>query len=125
MESKKQTEVKKQEKKYHKYTIDLNEPISNNLFALESVEKYLLNNFKVNGLKGKLGDSIKVDISNKLSGQKNVVTVFVDDKLQFSKSYIKYLTKKFLKREGIVNYLNILATAPNAYTVKIIKKNEQ
>ena len=125
MESKNKTQAVKQEKKYHKYTVDFNEPISNNLFALESVEKYLLNNIKVNGLKGKLGDSIKLDISNKVSGLKNVLTVFVDDKLQFSKSYIKYLTKKFLKREGIVNYLSILSTAPNAYTVKIIKKNEQ
>ena len=84
MESKNKTQVTKQEKKYHKYTVDFNEPISNNLFALESVEKYLLNNIKVNGLKGKLGDSIKSDISNKVSGLKNVLTVFVDDKLQFN-----------------------------------------
>jgi hypothetical protein len=43
--------------------------------------------------------------------------------MQFSKKYIKYLVKKFLKREGIVKYLTVLANSPNSYEVKVLKNN--
>ena len=51
--------------------------------------------------------------------------VQVDNKLKYSKRYIRYLVKKFLKREGIVKYLTVASTAPNAYTVKVLRKNEE
>ena len=44
--------------------------------------------------------------------------------IKFSKRYIRYLVKKFLKKEGVAKYLTLSATSPSAYTVKVIKKNE-
>ena len=128
MSSEKPTEVKKpvekKEKSYKKYTVDFSSPVENKLLSLEAASKYLNSNIKVNGLKGKLGESIKVSLSEKKSSDKNNILILVDNKIEFSKKYIKYLLKKFLKREGIVNYLSINSSSPNSYTVKVLRKNE-
>ena len=117
------TKVKK-EKTYKKYTVDFNSPVSSKLLSLESAVKYLISNIKVGGLKGKLGDSVKVTQSSTADKSKNCIFVSVDTTLKFSKRYIRYLVKRFLKREGIVRFLTVSSTAPNVYTVKVIKKNE-
>ena len=122
----KKAESKEQPKRTYKvFYVDFNSPCSNNLLTLESATKYLLSNFKVNGLKNKCGESIKVSAIDKKDKRKNTIIVQVDNKLQFSKRYIKYLVKKFLRREGIARFLTVSATSPNAYTVKVIKKNEE
>ena len=113
------TDTKQKTKTYKKYTIDFTAPLSNKLLTLESVSKYLELNMKLNGLKGKLGDTIKINISDK-----NSILIQVKSTLEFSKKYIKYLTKKYLKKEGIEKYMTINANSPSGYIVKIIKKNE-
>ena len=104
--------------------MDFNSPVDNNLLTLESALKYMQSNMKINGLKGKLGNTIKISITGKKDKNKNTLIVSVDSQLQFSKRYIRYLVKKFLKREGIARFLTVSSTSPNAYTVKVIKKNE-
>ena len=121
-EGNKAPEVK--QKIYKKYTIDFSGPVDNNLLTLESALKYLQSNMKLNGLKGKLGDSIKISSTEKTDKAKNTLVISVDNSLEFSKKYLKYLVKKFLKREGIGKFLTVPSTSLNAYTVKIIKKNE-
>lgn len=114
----------KKEKSYKKYTVDLNSPVSSKLLSLEAASKYLQSNIKVGGLKNKLGDSVKVTQSDKKDKLKNSIFLSVDTTLKFSKRYIRYLMKKFLKREGIGRYLTIISTGPNVYTVKVLRKNE-
>ena len=125
----KKAETKEQPKTSYKvFNVDFNSPCSNNLLTLEGAEKYLKSNFKINGLKGKLEDKnakIKVAMTDKKDKRKNTIVISVDNKLQFSKRYIKYLVKKYLRREGIARFLTVSSTAPNAYTVKVIKKNEE
>ena len=96
-----QKQIKKKEKNYKKFYLNFDAAVSNNLLALESATKYLNSNIKVNGLKGKLGDSVKVGATDKGDKQKNTILVQVDNKMNFSKRYLKYLVKKFLKRENI------------------------
>ena len=119
---KEEKKVEKKEKSYKKYTVDFSSPVDNKLLSLEAASKYLNSNIKVNGLKGKLGDSIKVSTSD--SKSKNTLLIQVDSQMKFSKRYIRYLVKKFLKREGIVKYLTVASSAPNAYAVKVLRKNE-
>ena len=108
---------------YKAFSVDLNAPCSHNLLTVESCQKYLQQNFKVNGLKNKCGDSIKVSATEKKDKRKNTVVIQVDNKLQFSKRYIKYLVKKFLRKEGIARFLTVSATSPNGYTVKVINSS--
>ena len=125
----KKVESKEQPKATYKvFNVDFNSPCSNNLLTLEGAQKYLATNFKVNGLKLKADDKnakIKVAMTDKKDKRKNTIVISVDNKLQFSKRYIKYLVKKYLRREGIARFLTVSSTAPNAYTVKVIKKNEE
>ena len=109
---------------YRKYTIDFNSPVDNNLLTLESASKYMQTNMKINGLKGHLGNKIKINITDKKDKNKNTLVISIDTSIHFSKRYIRYLLKKFLKREGIARFLTVSSSAPNAYTVKVIKKNE-
>ena len=119
---KEEKKVEKKEKSYKKYTVDFSSPVDNKLLSLEAASKYLNSNIKVNGLKGKLGDSIKISTTD--SKSKNTLVIQVDSQMKFSKRYIRYLVKKFLKREGIVKYLTVASSSPNAYTVKVLRKNE-
>lgn len=118
------TTKEKKERTYKKYTVDFDSPIQNKLLSLEAAIKYLQSNIKVGGLKGKLGESIKVTQPERKDKQKNTIVVSVDTNLKFSKRYIRYLIKKFLKREGIVRYLVVASTGPSSYAVKVLRKNE-
>lgn len=124
MISKKEEQKDAKQKNYKRFTVDFNAPVDNNLLTLESALKYMQSNMKINGLKGKLGNTIKINLTDKKDKNKNSLVFSVDTTIQFSKRYIRYLVKKFLKREGIARFLTVSSTSPNAYTVKVIKKNE-
>lgn len=124
MISKKEEAKEAKQISYKKYTVDFNSPVDNKLLTLEAALKYLQSNMKINGLKGKLADRIKINMTDKKDKNKNTLVISFDTTLQFSKRYIRYLVKKFLKREGIARFLTVSSTAPGAYTVKVIKKNE-
>ena len=136
----KKGESKEQPKTTYKaFSVDLDAPCSHNLLTVESAQKYLQSSFKVNGLKlgegnksgakgkGDKGDNkpIKVSSTEKSDKRKNTIIIQVDNKIKFSKRYIKYLVKKYLRKEGISRFLTVSATSPNGYTVKVIKKNEE
>ena len=115
--------LKKKEKAYRKFQIDLNQAVSNNLLSLEAASKYLTQNIKVNGLKGKLADYVKVSQTDKRDKQKNTLVVSVDNTMKFSKRYVKYLIKKFLKRENISLYLRVISNGSSGYLVKLFQRN--
>ena len=123
MLSKKDDKKDSKQLSYKKFTVDFTSPLENKLLTLESVLHYLQTNMKLNGLKGKLGKTIMISMDD-LKKNKNVIVISVDSSIKFSKRYIRYLVKKYLKKEGIAKYLTISATSPGAYAVKVIKKNE-
>lgn len=118
-----QKQVKRKERSYRRYTVDFNSPVTGNLLSLESAQKYLESNIKVNGVKKNLGEAVRVGTSDKKDKQKNTVEIRVDNKMKFSKRYIKYLVKKFLKKENISLYLRTVASGPSSYVVKLFDRN--
>ena len=124
MLSKKDNKKEAKQTTYKKYTVDFSNPLENKLLTLESVLKFLQNNMKMNGLKGKLGKTILINTDEKREKSKTSIVISVDSSIKFSKRYIRYLVKKFLKKEGVAKYLTLSATSPSAYIVKVIKKNE-
>lgn len=118
-------EIKKKERTYKKYNVDFNAPVSNNLVSLESAIKYLNTNIKVNGIKKNLGESVKVASTDSKDKKKNTIVVNADTKMKFSKRYIKYLVKKFLKKQNISSYLRVIASGPSTYTVKLFNRNAE
>ena len=94
--------------------------------TLDTAVKYFTQHIKVQGLKNKLEDSIKVNTSDKRDkNKKNNINIQVDVKLKFSKRYIKYLVKKFLKRENISLYLRVVSNGQNSYVVKLYSKTTE
>ncbi|KAK1319000.1 60S ribosomal protein L22-2 [Acorus calamus] len=85
------------------FTIDCAKPVEDKIMDIASLEKFLQERIKVSGGKaGNLGDSVTV------SRDKNKITVVSDS--NFSKRYLKYLTKKYLKKHNVRDWLRVIAS---------------
>ncbi len=65
---------------------------------------------KINNKTGVLGNDVKIALEN----EKINVTVNID----FSKRYLKYLTKKFLKTQKLRDYIRVISTEKKVYFLK-------
>jgi len=92
-----------------KLVIDCTEPANDEIFDTSAFEKFLHDRFKVAGKTGVLGDLVAITIDG------NIVTV--NAKVQFAKRYLKYLTKKFLKKAALRDYIRVIAT-PKGYHLR-------
>ncbi|KAI8903234.1 ribosomal protein L22e, partial [Entophlyctis helioformis] len=95
-----------------KFTIDVSAPATDGIFDVAAFEKYLHDRIKVDGRVNNLSDKVSV------ARAENVFTVTVAPNTQFAKRYIKYLTKKFLKKHQLRDWLRVIATTKAAYTIK-------
>lgn len=100
-----------------RFSIDCAQPVEDRVIDLERFELYLQSRIKVNGRTGELGDSIKV------SHDRSKIYIVAD--IDFSKRYLKYLTKKYLKAQRLRDYLRVTATSPTAYSLKYFAVNEE
>lgn len=64
----------------------------------------------MNGKTGVLGDAVSI------TRDKAKLTVTAE--LPFSKRYLKYLTKKHLKKQQLRDYLHVVATNKSTYELK-------
>ncbi|KAF8640693.1 hypothetical protein AX17_000349 [Amanita inopinata Kibby_2008] len=95
----------------HKFIIDYAKPAADGVFDGADFEKYLHDRIKVDGKAGQLGESIKItrDGTTKLTVTANI---------PFSKRYLKYLTKKFLKKNSLRDWIRVVATSKDNYQLK-------
>ncbi|KAI3448561.1 hypothetical protein Pfo_005226 [Paulownia fortunei] len=70
---------------------------------IASLEKFLQERIKVGGKPGALGDSVTV------TRDKTKISVTASD-TAFSKRYLKYLTKKYLKKNNVRDWLRVIAS---------------
>lgn len=85
------------------FVIDCSKPVDDKILELAAFEKYLADRIKVGGKAGALGDSVKV------SKDRTKITVAAEG--AFSKRYLKYLTKKFLKKHNVRDWLRVIASS--------------
>ncbi|EXJ54336.1 large subunit ribosomal protein L22e [Cladophialophora yegresii CBS 114405] len=95
----------------NKYTINCSQPVSDKIFDLGAFEKFLHDRIKVEGRTGNLGDNI--DIKQVGDGKIEVVT-----HIPFSGRYLKYLTKKFLKKQQLRDWLRVVSTSKGVYELR-------
>ncbi|KAK8509830.1 hypothetical protein V6N11_058225 [Hibiscus sabdariffa] len=69
---------------------------------IASLEKFLQERIKVGGKAGALGDSVAI------TRDKSRIVVASDS--DFSKRYLKYLTKKYLKKHNVRDWLRVIAS---------------
>ncbi|EHY53444.1 60S ribosomal protein L22 [Exophiala dermatitidis] len=94
-----------------KYTINCSQPVSDKIFDLAAFEKFLHDRIKVEGRTGNLGDNVA--ISQVGGGKIEVVT-----HIPFSGRYLKYLTKKFLKKQQLRDWLRVVSTSKGVYELR-------
>ena len=102
------------------FKIDCSIPIGDEIFDTELVsnfEEYIQKKTKLHGVKGKLGDKVKIGFHDK------VLTIATS--MKYRKRYFKYLTKKFLKKKNLREYLRILATGKQSYTLRYFNIHDQ
>lgn len=100
----------KRSRKSVRFTIDCAVPVDDHVLDLQSFMKFLHDRIKVNGKAGQLGDSVRIEA--------DAAKINVDAKLPFSKRYLKYLSKKYLKKQQLRDYLHVIATDASTYQLR-------
>ncbi|KAI9295640.1 ribosomal protein L22e [Neoconidiobolus thromboides FSU 785] len=94
-----------------KFVIDCSTPAKDGIFDAAAFEKFLHDRVKVAGRTNNLGSNVKISRStdNKLT---------VTSKVPFAKRYFKYLTKKYLKKHSIRDWVRVVATNKATYKLR-------
>ncbi|CAK4077729.1 unnamed protein product [Aphanomyces euteiches] len=93
-----------------KFTIDCTIPVDDQVLDVASFEKFLHDRIKVNGKTGVLGDIVQI------AREKTKLHITVIP--PFSKRYLKYLTKKYLKKQQLRDYLHVIASDKSTYELR-------
>ena len=101
---------KTQKKIAHKFIINCKLPIDDNIIVLADFENFLKTHIKVQNKKGNLGTNVTV--------AKEGSNIAVNASITFSKRYLKYLTKKYLKKQELKEYLRVVATNKSTYELR-------
>ncbi|EFJ30734.1 hypothetical protein SELMODRAFT_270704 [Selaginella moellendorffii] len=89
-------------KKKATFTIDCGKPVEDKIMEIASFEKFLQDRIKVGGKTGVLGDTVTI------TRERNKISVTSEN--AFSKRYLKYLTKKYLKKHNVRDWLRVIAS---------------
>ena len=73
--------------------------------------------FKVNGKTGQLGQAVEI--------RRDGAKIFVNGSIHFSKRYLKYLTKKFLKKNQLRDFMHVIAADKETYELRYFNINQE
>jgi large subunit ribosomal protein L22e len=93
-----------------KFTIDCSKPVEDKVFSTTAFADFLKQRIKVNNKPGKLGSDITVSSDGK--------GVTVTASINLSKRYLKYLTKKYLKKHSLREFLYVVANSKTSYQIR-------
>ena len=94
-----------------KFTIDCAAPVEDRVLDVASFEKFLMDKIKVNGKAGALGETVVLT--------REKTKIIVAAQMPFSKRYLKYLTKKCLKKQQLRDYLRVVANNQHKNTYEL------
>ncbi|KAG7806818.1 hypothetical protein KL921_004612 [Ogataea angusta] len=103
--------TKKNQKVAKKFTVDCSGPTENGVFDPASYVKYLVEHIKVDGHLGNLGNDITVS-------QEGAAKVVVVSTTKFSGKYLKYLSKRYLKKNQIRDWIRFVSVKKNEYQLQ-------
>merc|ERR1712086_1054782 len=106
----------KGKKQLSKFTVDCQQPADDTIITPGDLEKFLKERIKVGGKTGNLGE--KVTVSREKS------KIHVSAEAPFSKRYLKYLSKKYLKKQQLRDFLRVVAPSKTSYELRYFNLNE-
>merc|ERR1712168_68147 len=98
-----------------KFSIDCSQPVDDGILDLSAFLTYLDEHVKVDG-KLNNHDKVKMELVAK--------SVTVTTNIAFSKRYLKYLTKRYLKKSNLREWLRVVADKKESYTLKYFNINQ-
>jgi large subunit ribosomal protein L22e len=105
------SQVKGGKKSGVKFVIDCTQPVEDKVLDLASFEKYLNERIKVDGKPGNLGGNVVIT-----RDRTKLTVASVNPK--FSKRQLKYLSKRYLKKQQLRDYLRVVAGSKNSYDLR-------
>ena len=100
-----------------KVIIDCTQPVTDKVLDPASFEKFLHDKIKVNGKCPAPAGAVEI------SRDKTKLTLTFSDP-NSSKRYVKYLTKKYLKKQQLKDYLRVVMSSKNSYELKYYELNQ-
>ncbi|KAF9654248.1 ribosomal protein L22e [Thelephora ganbajun] len=95
----------------HKFVVDYSRPAGDGVFDGTAFEKFLHDRIKVDNKTGNLGENVKI----LREGDKHIT---ITANIALSKRYLKYLTKKFLKKNALRDWIRVVATSKDVYQLR-------
>ncbi|KAL1228725.1 60S ribosomal protein L22 [Trichinella nativa] len=102
--------VHRKKKLINKFFIECRHPVEDGIMDAADFESYLRERIKVNGKTGNLGNNVILEL------QKTKMCLTAD--IPFSKRYLKYLTKKYLKKQSLRDWLRVVAISKDTYELR-------
>merc|ERR1711930_29187 len=110
--------VKKLGKKSQiKLFIDCTHPVEDGIMNCADFEKYLHERIKVGGKTNNFGKELVME--------RVKTKICLTSDIPFSKRYLKYLTKKYLKKNNLRDWLRVVASAKDAYELRYFQINNE
>merc|ERR1712126_583458 len=101
----------------HKFILNCTQPVEDGIMDSANFEKYLHERIKVNGKTGNLGNNVGIERAK----SKLVATADI----AFSKRDLKYLTKKYLKKNNLRDWLRVVASTHTDYELRYFQINNE
>eukprot|EP00747_Dinoflagellata_sp_TGD_P026436 gnl/TRDRNA2_/TRDRNA2_131931_c0_seq5.p2 gnl/TRDRNA2_/TRDRNA2_131931_c0~~gnl/TRDRNA2_/TRDRNA2_131931_c0_seq5.p2 ORF type:complete len:145 (+),score=53.51 gnl/TRDRNA2_/TRDRNA2_131931_c0_seq5:66-437(+) len=99
-----------------KFTVDCQQPADDTIIRTEELENFFKLRIKVEGKTGNLGDKISIS--------RDKAKILVNAEAPFSKRYLKYLTKKYLKKQQLRDFLHVIAPNKTSYELRYFNIND-
>merc|ERR1712080_23034 len=96
------------------FNIDCTHPVEDGIMKVDDLKEWIVSRLKVDN---KLNNLDQVNIE----AMKNKVTVTAER--QVSKRYLKYLTKKYLKKNNLRDWLRVVASSHTDYELRYFQIN--
>ncbi|KAM7349270.1 ribosomal protein L22 [Cochliomyia hominivorax] len=96
-----------------RYAIDCTNIAEDNILDVVDFEKYIKARMKVNGKVNNLG--------NNVTFERVKMKLYVNSDVHFSKAYLKYLTKKYLKKNSLRDWIRVVANDKDSYELRYFR----
>merc|ERR1739845_269228 len=107
----------KKKKTTLKFTVDCTLPVEDGIMDCANFEKFLQERIKVNGKTNNFGNNVSIERAKS--------KVSINSDVPFSKRYLKYLTKKYLKKNNLRDWLRVVADKKDSYELRYFQINNE
>lgn len=103
----------KKKKEHLRFGVDCTNIAEDNIMDVADFERYLKEHFKVHGKAGNLGRNVTFE--------KQKFKVYVNSDVHFSKRYLKYLTKRYLKKNSLRDWIRVVSNDKDLYELRYFR----